>query len=303
MKNLTIDKLVSLIMEEIGKTDAPDQPMLFNSLDSLMQFFRIDPNQPEADIDEMSKVSKENWEEGETYRIPVNDLLPPKKGPMPKIVSLDPETNEFVENMVIGNLSTTLPGGLEVLKFYNYGGELKLDRNVKSQMFVALPDNQVYLHRIRNEKQGTAWVDPQREVAPPDESEEDMKTRTDKLSRDHEGYAKMYVINPAINSLFERKDVLNRLDTSLIPETWATPKRTERTTNTEQRLSFGGNGTGIKIEYTSVRDFDNIDAALDEMLKVRMDIEDNVERQRNPSTFKPREYSDYIYTMGGTKNL
>jgi len=304
MAKTSVDKLVSLILEEIKGRLSPDKPVFLSSWGDVMKFFSIGaPEQAqEIEMGEMANIKKIPRKLDTPLKLNINELDQSQSTALPKIVSLDPDTNEFVEDVIIGDEVITMPNGVEVLKFFNYGEEEKLDRAKKVSAYVVLPENIFYKHPPRNVKMGTKYVPTDLNIEPEGESEEERDARLKKLARQNEAYAKKYVIYPSINNFFSRRDILNRLDVSLVPETWAGPLRTERTTNKEIRFHFGGNGKAINIEFYAVRDLSSIEEALDEILKTRMDIEDGADvenRQRKRSSTKPREYANYIYTRGG----
>jgi hypothetical protein len=303
MKSITPDKLVSLILEEIQKTQAPDKPIFFNNFNDIERYFGFNTGEDlgghAAEMGEMANIKKIPEKLPEPINISVDELSPESRN-IPRIVSMDPTTKELVEGRIIGDEVITLPNGVKVLKFTNYGEGEKLDRSNKVAAYVVLPENIFYKHPPRNVKMGSQYVPKDLETEPENETPEDKEARLEKIKINNEAYAKRYVIYPAINNFFSKPEVLNRLDVSLIPETWAGPFRTERTTNVEKHFSFGGNGHSIHIEFYAVKDIDSIEGALDEIFQTRMDIEDGVEnRQRKRSETKPREYANYIYKRGG----
>ena len=303
MGNLTRDKLVSLILEEIQQGHlAPNKPVFLSNWGDVVRYFNIGIGGAghETEMGEMANIKKIPRKLGEPLRINVNELNQSQSSHLPKIVSMDPDSDQLVENVIIGDEVIDMPNGVEVLKFYNYGEGEKLDRSNRVAAYVVLPENIFYKHPPRNVKMGTHYVPKNLTLTPEGESDKNREARLAKIKAENEGYAKKYVIFPVINKFFSARQILDRLDTSLIPETWASTLRTERVTNKELRMLFGGNGSNIEFEIYAVRDIDNIEAALDEVLKTRMDIEDGVEnRERKRSETKPREYANYIYTRGG----
>jgi len=305
MAKIDVDKVVSLILEQINRGGAaPNRPVYLANWSDVVSFFDLNSAEThEEEMGEMANIKKIPRKLDEPIRLHITELDQTQSTSLPKIVSLDPDTNEFVEDTIIGDEVITMPNGVEVLKFFNYGEEEKLDRGNKVSAYVVLPENIFYKHPPRNVKMGSQYVPKDLSIAPEDETEEERDARLEKIARQNEAYAKRYVIQPAINDFFSRRDILNRLDVSLIPETWAGPLRTERTTNKEIRFQFGGNGKSVNIQYYAVKDISSIEDALDDILKTRMDIDaggaDVVNRQRTRSSTKPREYANYIYTRGG----
>lgn len=299
MKSITPDKLVSLILEELQKAQAPDKPIFFHDFNDIERYFGFSAGGHESEMGEMANIKKIPEKLPEPLNISIDELSPESRN-IPHIVSVDPVTNQLVEGRIIGDEVITLPNGVKVLKFQNYGEGEKLDRANHVAAYVVLPENIFYKHPPRNVKMGSQYVPKDLESAPENETPEERDARLKKIGINNEAYAKRYVIYPAINNFFSKPEILNRLDVSLIPETWAGPFRTERTTNKEIRFEFGGNGHSINIEFYSVKDIDSIEGALEEIFKTRLDIEDGVEnRERKRSATKPREYANYIYTQGG----
>ena len=318
MKSITPDKLVSIILEEIKKVQAPNKPLYFDSLNDVMSYYGLNNANAghETEMGEMAHNVKKLESLAEPMYIPIEEVESVTRAKLPKIRCVDPATGDFVEDVIIGDEVIELPNGLLMMKFQNYESPQQ-DRfkTGKFAHYIVLPENEYYKHPPRNAKYNTAYEPKDLSVGPEGESPKDRDFRLTKLQKENEAYAKRYVIFPAINNLFGRKDVLDRLDVSLIPETWANQFRTERTTNVEQRFKFGGNGTEIIAEFYAVRDFDDIEStdeegnaisisgienALNDIIKTRMDIEDGIQnRERNRSQTKPREYANYIYTMGG----
>lgn len=333
MKSITPDKLVSMILEEINKSLAPDKPMYFNSLEDVARYYGFDKQQTpshETEVAEMANIVKQFRKLADPLYIPINELSQETKSTLPKVRCLDPQTNQITEDVIIGDEVTELPNGVEMLRFQNYAEGVDPNANKETEdqrsnkgtydrpklaHYVVLPENIFFSHPPRNKKYNTAYVPHDLSIDPPNESPEDKETRITKLSKENEAYAKRYVIFPAINNVFGKKEILDRLDVALIPETWANIYRTERTTNKEVHLNFGGNGTDINAEFYAIRDFDDkksvdengnpivisgLENALNDIIKTRMDIEDGVEnRERKMSETKPREYANYIYTKGG----
>lgn len=311
MAKITVNQLVSLIMEQIGKMPEPNKPMYFRNLNDIMSYFGLGQNPPQAEIDEMAneRLTAKFEKLDQPMRIPLVDLDPTSKIRTP-IVSLDPDTNEFVEGVIIGDEivileSDTRPGGLRCLKFQNYAEEANRDRPRKAKEWVVLPEKYFSHHEPRSKRWGTEYKKPDYSIPVPGETEKRRKTREKKDLTNNERWAKYYVINPSINNLFSKPEILNRFDVCLIPEIWAGPLRTERTTNREIRFSFGGNRPTLNLEYNAVRDFEDqkledgtvipaLVVALNDIVNIRMEVEagNSIEaRERYRSKFRPRVYS------------
>ena len=318
MAKITVNNLVSLILEEIKNEQPLNRPI--KSLDDVLNYLGDSGEQPEAEMGEMANKRKSaNFQQIDPpLRIPITDLSPESK-PIKKIICKDPVTGELIEDIIIADEQVTLPsttraGGLICVKFQNYAEEANPDRPKTPKEFVVMPEKLYWKYEPRSKKFGTEYKKPDYSIPKPGETEHEKEVREKKPLSNNERWAKYYIIHPVINNLFARQDILNRLDVSLIPEIWAGQLRTERTTNVEKRFSFGGNGKTINIEYYAVKDFDDIkmedgtiksgiEAALDEIFKTRMDLEmagtDMKERERVRSKTKPREYANYIYQQGG----
>ncbi len=311
MTKITVNKLVSRILEQINKIPQLDKPMYFKTLGDIINYFDLNEESSHGEIDEMAneRLNARHMKLDQPMRIPVVDLDPTSKIRTP-IVSLDPDTNEFVEGVIIGDEivileSTTRSEGLKCLKFQNYAEESNRDRPRKAKEWVVLPEKYFSHFEPRSKRWGTAYKKPDYSVPVPGENERRRNTREKKDLTNNERWAKYYVINPSINNLFSKPDILNRLDLCLIPEIWAGPLRTERTTNREIRFSFGGNRPTINLEYNAVRDFEEekledgtvipaLVAALNDIVNIRMELEsgNSIEaRERYRSKFRPRVYS------------
>lgn len=304
MKKITVNKLVSLILEEIKKPELPGEPIFFNNTNEVLGFLNlIKNNQPkEVEMAEMANIRYTARKLDTPLRIPVSELSPLSKN-VPKVISKDPETNEMVEDVIIGNEIRVWPEApdYEFLAFTNYAKPLGVDKKEYMTNLVYIPENIYYmLSQIpRTKKFGTQYTGSKLKVAPPDETEEEREKREMAIARQNEGYSKRF-LHKALNRFFSQPDILDRLDVSLIPEIWGTPLRTERVTNVENRMKFGGNGWAINAEYYSVKDITDVEKAIEEIFKVRMDLTNGVEnRERMRSTTKPREYANYVYHKGG----
>jgi len=306
MKKVTMQKLVSLILEEIKKTDLPDEPIFFKDPTDAIAFIDrfMDSEPKQSEVAEMANVTYTSRKLDQPLRIPVADLSRESRN-VPKVISKDPETGEMVEGVIIGDEIRTYPQApeFEFLAFVNYAvPQGPIDKKQYMTHLVYIPENTYYkLSQIpRTKKFGTEYTGSPLYTAPEGETKKGREERLEKLSRQKEGYSKRYVLHNALNKFFSRRDILDRLDTSLIPEIWGSPLRTERVTNEEQKMKFGGNGWAINAEYYSVKDITNVEEAIDEIMRVRMDLEGGVtNRERRRSETKPREYSDYIYRHGG----
>lgn len=324
MGKIGINRLVSLIMEEINKVQEPNKPMYFKNLNDVIDYFDLDENPPESEMGEMAnKRPTATFEKlDEPMRISLTELDPTSKLKGP-IASLDPNTNEIVQGVIIGDeivklKSRTREGGLICLKFQNYGAEGGLDRELPPKEFIVLPEKYYSKHEPRSARWGTEYVKPDYSTPVPGETERQKQVREKKPEVNNERYAKYYVINPSINRLFSNPTILNKFDVSLIPEIWAGSLRTERVTNKEVRFSFGGNRPTLNFEYYALQDFEDVteedgtvisgvESALNNIFKTRMDLEgldvndpDYLKnRLKKRSKTKPREYANYIYQRGG----
>ena len=172
MAKTTIKNLVSLILEQIDtqteleKTFPRDQYVFVENIYDYPELFqtpgaerqpddKIRQLQPEPEQEpELAMVAEmaggrervyPTHEIEEPLRIPVNIMTRTansiaKMPQMPKIVSLDPATNEFVEHIAIGNEIMETPTGYEVLVFENFGINPKPDRQDSKVMYVVLKE-------------------------------------------------------------------------------------------------------------------------------------------------------------------
>jgi hypothetical protein len=303
MAKITVNKLVSLIIEQIKKEQlAPDSPMFFSNLNDVAAYYGFNrPEQShETEMAEMANIVKEYRKLTEPLRIPINEISPETKGALPKIVSLDPETNEFVEDIIIGDEINTLPNGVEMLKFQNYGEEGKLDRGKKVAHYILLPENIFYKHPPRNVKMGTQYEPKNLELEPGGETEDEKALRLKRLAAIKENRAKRYGIFPVINDLFSRHEILDHLDICLIPETWASPLRTEHTKNVIRKKKFGTDSPEIDVDFYASRDLKDIDSTVNAMLDLRAELAlgEAGMREREVSAHVPRRHANYIYRGG-----
>jgi len=355
MAKTTIKNLVSLILEqidmqaELDQTFPPDQyvfvenifdyPELFQDVQDVQQpddkIRQLQP-EPEAEYEpELAMVAEGELQEmargwifdkrelTEALRIPANMMIRSPKSvakmpDMPRIVCLDPDTNEFVEGVAIGNLLMITPSGHEVLVFDNYGLEEKIDRQKKQRNFCVLKDTweddegrvqeveKIYMrNNVRGEKYGRSIErDPQAVLRDQIANEEDpTKKKELELRLDHilDGNAKRYGLFVPINQLFDSPEILNHLDSALIPETWATPKRTEGTWVTIQKNKVGGTTPEIDINFVSVKDFKSVEDAMEKSMQVRMDLATEEERDmknRDASQQMTRSHGGNAYAGG-----
>ena len=323
MGKVTINKIVSTIIEQINAHAVEDfAPDEFTFIDSLEKYEDIfsgnaeDENQPveagvEAEMGEMAQPSKHPVEKlPEPLRIPVNMLTKGSKTPyIPRIVTLDPVTNEMVEGVVITDEYHTMPNGDRVLRFYNYGEEPKVDRAKKRLRYVVLPENRFMSDLPRSTAMGTQYVRPDYETEPEDESPRDKEARLKRIAAIKEANAKRYGIFPIINDVFSRHEILDHLDICLIPETWATTQRTEHTTNVIKLRKFGGTSPEIDADFYAVRDILNVNEAVNNVMDLRADLamgamegeeqQFDINRPREVSSRAPRRHANYVYTKGG----
>ena len=331
MPKTTIKNLVSLIIEQINNKAIVDQlfppdadvyidnplkyPELFDSVEDVNEPELPAVSEPvaepelqmaaEAALNEARDFEYDKETLPEPMKIPAEELTKGARTPaIPRIVCVDPETDQFVEGVVIGDLVLTTPSGKKILVFYNHGLEQKIDRANKRANYVVLADNRFMMDKPR----GKAWGKPiERDVqsklavAPPDETDIEKQKREGRLNAIKEGNAKRYGIFPIINSLFSNPDVLDHLDITLIPETWATPIRTEHTTNKIVMKKFGGTSSEIDADFIAVRDMKDVDSAIDGVMELRAELAmgDEVDkREREVSKAIPRQHANYIYRGG-----
>ena len=330
MKKINVESLVSLIIEQINEQgNDPFPPDQFTFIDSLPKYmpdfqegeasYSEPSNEPEggiepgveSEVDEMSRVRTYGEPEKlpELLRIPANMLIKGGKTPyIPNIATLDPETNEIVPGMVISDEFHTMPNGDRVLRFYNYGEEPKIDRLKKVERFVVLPENRYLSYLPRSTKMGTKYQRPDYEVAQPGETTRQTEIRLNRIKAIAEGNAKRYGIFPLINDVFSKHEILDRLDICLIPETWASTKRTEHTTNVVQLKKFGGTTPEIDADFYAARDLLNVNEAINSVMNLRADLAQgamddeqafDINRTREISSHVPRRHANYIYTKGG----
>ena len=354
MAKTTIKNLVSLILEQINTkaeldiTFPPDQyvyvqnifdyPELFEPVEDVEQpddKVRTLQPEPQPDMEpelepnlEMVAEMAKDWTFDKTVlevamRIPANVMiLSPKSqaklGAIPKIICIDPDTNEFVEDMAIGTLIMTTPSGHEVLVFYNYGLEQKLDRTKKQANFCVLKDTwkdevgddmeveNVYMKaNVRGGKYGRGIErDPQAKLRAEIEAETDPQKKEElegRLRAIQDANAKRYGLFVSINQMFDTPEVLNHLDSALIPETWGTAKRTEGTWNTIKMNKVGGDTPEINIDFVSVRDLKSVDDAINDVMELRVQLatdEDATERERETSQQMVRSHGGTAYPGG-----
>lgn len=351
MAKTTIKNLVSLILEQIDGQNRVNEifpldqdvlvddlrkyPELFIPLQTTGQQGAERPTiqmTPEPEMDAVADRELEpeyqmvaegkgfEYEEEhleEAIRIPANTLtLGPKTPELPRIVCRDPETDELVEGMVIGNLVLITPSGRRALVFYNEEAYDKVDRPSKDAWYVVLAEegdaahNRKYQNRLFKDKlRGQYWgkevprdVRHKLAIPVPGETDEEKDAREKRLNTIMEMMGKRYNIFPTINEMFSDHDVLDHLDSTLIPETWATSKRTEHTTNRVIYKKFGGSTPEIDVDFISVRDLKNVDEAIDDVMNLRADLalgaDVDEKRQRETSKGVPRQHANYIYSGG-----
>ena len=82
--------------------------------------------------------------------------------------------------------------------------------------------------------------------------------------------------------MFSDHGLLDKLDISLIPETWASPIRTEHTTNVSHSKvkKFGGTTAEIDVDFYSVRDVTDVETAVDDVMDIRADLAMGPEEER-----------------------
>lgn len=309
--------------------DLTDFPQLFQPInDETPKDIRPDFNyektrelEPELDMVAEMPVPK-YWQEymkelDEPLIIPVTMMSRSpaslaKMPEIPRIVSKNPITGEIVEGVAIGTTLITAPSGHEVLEFTNYGvvesgklnyvvlaDEWKVDGKLKQFKNVFLGANvrgKKYEREIERDAQGKLQDKIQTEDDP--EEVEKLKRR---LKTIREANAKRYGIFPIINSMFSDPSVLDHLDITLVPETWAIPPTTEHTTNRIVLKKFGGDSPEIDADFIAVRDLKDVDTAINDVMDLRAELAmgDTVsDREREKSKHIPRQHANYIYSGG-----
>jgi len=253
------------------------------------------------ELDTPLKINKRNLSQPEAAK---------ERMQFPPITSLDPETGEYVEDVAIGTTILKCPAGRDILKFTNYGFKQEIDRQKKLANYVVLAEG----WETDQEIEGTITKyrpkvdidrDPQRtlEIAIANEEDPEEKAKLErKLDQIRESNVKTYNLYPLINSLFGNPEILDLLDKALIPETWATPPRTEHTTNEELRKKFGGRPGGeIDADFVSVRDLTDVDTAINDVMDLRAELamgDTLSNREREFSKPIPRQHANYIYANG-----
>ena len=306
MDKKNIKKLALLVMEQLNP--GQDNCGGFYFVNNLSEV--PDKNTPEQEVSEMARASNDVVRQLDTpVRIPVDKLTKKSRNPkpLPKIASKDPESGEVVENMVIATKKLIKPSGLEILQFENYG-EPRSERVPYTIRFIVAETREYCEANPRNADAGTSWTGSKISNIPDDETQDQEGERYQKEYVQGEANAKNNCYFKGVNKLFERVDVINKLDSSLIPEPWASSKTTEQRTNVEQHFSFGANTPKVMVEFRTVRDSDNAEEAIDSILNTRLAIEDRMEDEHNnneneTTRKKPdyvrRGFAGHIYTKGG----
>jgi len=343
MGKTSIKNLVSLIMEgiitkdELNRLFPPGEfifiddlekyPELFDNVVSVERGGQETPNyQDEPSFqDEPVRMAAESTElneddvklatldssKGKYYdeivdwvRISIEDITVGKKSTLPPIACIEPNTNELVEGIVIGNIMRVFAqSGMSALKFYNYGiTDNGVDKSNLRTHYILYNGTvkEFYLHAVRQKKQGTT---PERDV----QSKLAAAGEDEKLATVKDASVKRYILFPTINQLFSEHKILDKLDISLIPETWATPVRTEHVSNVEKKHKFGGESSEIDTNFISGRDMIDVDTAMNDVMDLRMSLatgappaegEEEQDREREVSKSIPRQHANYIYAGG-----
>lgn len=360
MAKTTIKNLVSLILEQIDtqseleKTFPRDQYVFVENIYDYPELFQ-DPRAERQPDDKIRQLQPEPEQEPELamvaemaggrervyptheieepIRIPVNIMTRTpnsiaKMPHMPKIVSLDPVTNEFVEHVAIGNEIMETPTGYEVLVFENFGIIPKPDRQESKSMYVVLKEGwesdervNVFLGaNVRGKKYGRPIErDPQGKleekikelqaiIDDPNSTDEErrnamaeMQEKTTRLLHIQEGNSKRYMTFIAINQMFDTPAVLNHLDSVLVPEAWATPRRTEASWLVVHRHKSGADSPEIDVDFVSAKDFNSVEDAMNQSMEIRMELGDDEQqekRKRERSKQMTRSHGGRSYPGG-----
>jgi len=363
MAKTTIKNLVSLILEQIDtqteleKTFPRDQYVFVENIYDYPELFqtpgaerqpddKIRQLQPEPEQEpELAMVAEmaggrsrvyPTHEIDEPLRIPVNIMTRTpnsiaKMPHMPKIVSLDPATNEFVEHVAIGNEIMETPTGYEVLVFENFGINPKPDRQSSKSNYIVLKEGwesdervNVFLgDNVRGKKYGRPIErDPQGKlearikelqaiINDPNATYEEKRDAMDEMARAEtrlhniqEGNSKRYMTFIAINQMFDTPAVLNHLDSVLVPEAWATPRRTEASWLVIKRHKSGADSPEINIDFVSAKDFKSVEEAMNQSMEIRMELatdEQQEKRKRERSKQMTRSHGGRSYGGGEWK--
>ena len=317
MKSITIDKLVSIILERLNETN--DQYIFIDKLEKYPELYQPEETNQYSEpqyADKELALAEVNMQRDEVeklpepMRIPVNKLTAGKRTTIPKIISMDPATQQPVEDMVISDVILIMPSGDRVLTFINLGEPIPRKEDQFERRYVVLPrgvgeENKYMADKPRSARTGNPYQSPDLSE-PENETPEDKKIRLERIRTIKEANAKRYGIFPIINDVFSKTTVMDHLDICLIPEPWAGPNFTEHTTNKTVLKTFGGVSPDIDCNFIAVRDLINVDDAINEVMDLRMalatgpdDPDNREQRNREPSKHMPRQHANYIYTKGG----
>lgn len=306
MGKITVNNLVSLILNEINSQQAfPSNQFTFiGNRQDLSQYLQVveAPAEGGEHQNEMGEMAQKREYESEklpqVMKIPVEELSLGPKGQLPPIRCLDPESGEYVDNVVIGDTVLTTPTGLRFLIFENFVGRTKVDMaGKKEEFYVQIPENKFLKFKPRGSVYGKEVprnVSQKLSVAPPDELEPDRIAREKRLAAIKEANAKRYGIFPIINDVFSNPRILDHLDICLIPETWATSVRTEHPTNKILLKKFGGNTSDIDADFIAVRDMKNVDEAITNVMDLRAELAMGADDPNNPRPDRQREFSQHM---------
>ena len=317
MKSITVDKLVSLILERLNETN--DQYIFIDKLEKYPELYQPEESgqysepqyaDKELALAEVNMQRNEVEKLPEPMRIPANRLRAGKRTQIPKIISTDPATGQPVEDMVISDVILIMPSGDRVLTFINLGEPIPRTEDQFERRYVVLPrgageENKYMADKPRSVKTGNPYVQPDLSE-PENETPKDKEIRLERIRTIKEANAKRYGIFPTINDVFSKTKVMDHLDKCLIPEPWAGPNFTEHTTNRSILKTFGGVSPDIDCDFIAVRDLINVEDAINEVMDLRMalaggpDEADNQgQRNREASKHMPRQHANYIYKSGG----
>lgn len=229
--------------------------------------------------------------------------------------AIDPDTNKPLEPGVVkANVVRQSPTGYRMINFTNVeeGGK-------RVTRYVILDDQnnplygEIYLPRAT--KYGTEWTGTDLEKLAKQRvtrlqrkqstyghnPEDDLQVQNqvpEVEARLNERWAKGKLVNPLFNSFFKQPAIIKHLDSCGIPEVRGGAKFTEPTTNILRKYSY--NGPRLQFNYHSVRDDNDVQDALDKIMKFRMAqfTGEKMQGKRPEPTKMVRQYGGNVYSGG-----